>query len=197
MKTLIQNIKTSIVVTLFFAIILGIIYPISVWIVGKIIFPNQANGSLIINNKGEIIGSKLIGQQFVSSKYFHPRPSLAGTGYDAIASGGSNLGPTSQKLADTIEQRIADYRQENNLDLSAKIPVDAVTASASGLDPEISFENATIQAARVARARNIDVFKVNESIRKNIRKSEFGIFGEAGVNVLLLNMDLDNAYPVK
>ncbi len=197
MRTLFRDIKTSIIATLFFAVILGGLYPFGVWVVGRLLFPHQTNGSLITNNKGEVIGSELIGQQFISPKYFHPRPSTAGNGYNAIASGGSNLGPTSQKLAGLIKQRVADYRKENNLDLSVKIPADAVTASASGLDQEISVANAAIQATHVAQARKIEVSKVNELVAKHIEKRDLGVLGEPGVNVLSLNIDLDNVYPVK
>ncbi len=196
MKSFLNNLKISVIATIFFAILLGLFYPLAVWAVGLGLFPQQANGSLITNSQGQIIGSQLIGQQFAGAQYFHPRPSAAGAGYDPTASGGSNLGPTSKKLNDQIAQRIADYRTENNLAPNAQVPADAVTASASGLDPEISLRNAQIQAARVAKARNIDISKVQPLIDKNTIQPSLGIFGEAGVNVLTsLNIDLDNTFP--
>jgi K+-transporting ATPase ATPase C chain len=133
----------------------------------------------------------LIGQNFSAAKYFHPRPSAAGNGYDSLNSGGSNLGPTSQKLADTIQQNVADYRAQNGLASNAPVPADAVTASASGLDPHISVENARLQAARVAEARGLKKEDVLALAAQYTDPPDFGILGDAGVNVLRLNLALD------
>jgi K+-transporting ATPase ATPase C chain len=155
------------------------------------LFPSKANGSLIVDAKGTVLGSKLIGQSFSADKYFHPRPSAAGNGYDGLSSSGSNLGPTSKKLADSIAQNIADYRSQNGLASNAPVPADAVTASGSGLDPHISLQNAEIQAARVAKARSTTIEKVRTLIHSSVDPSDFGFLGEPGVNVLQLNLALD------
>jgi K+-transporting ATPase ATPase C chain len=147
------------------------------------LFPSKANGSLIVDAKGTVLGSKLIGQSFSADKYFHPRPSAAGNGYDGLSSSGSNLGPTSKKLA--------DYRSQNGLASNAPVPADAVTASGSGLDPHISLQNAEIQAARVAKARSTTIEKVRTLIHSSVDPSDFGFLGEPGVNVLQLNLALD------
>jgi K+-transporting ATPase ATPase C chain len=191
MQKLINDIRISAIATLLFAVLLGGAYPLAVWAVGTVVFPHQAEGSLIIGADGRIVGSSLIGQTFTAEKYFHSRPSLAGAGYDATESGGSNFGPTSQKLADEIRQRVANYRAENKLAADAAVPADAVTASASGLDPEISAANARLQAARVAAARGMTVGQVAGLIDANTENRDLGVFGEPGVNVLLLNMELD------
>ena len=197
MKEFLQQIKISIIATLVFAVVLCGIYPLLVWAFGQALFPFQANGSLITNSSGRVVGSILIGQNFTGPQYFEPRPSYAGAGYDPTASGGSNLGPTSQKLATNIEQAIAAYRAENNLSTSTAIPADAVTGSASGLDPDISITNADIQAPRVAKARNANVADVQALINQNIDGRSLGIFGDSGVNVLMLNITLDQKYPVQ
>jgi len=137
-------------------------------------------------------GSALLGQGFSAAKYFHPRPSAAGNGYDAANSSGSNLGPTSKKLSDAIAQRIADYRMENELKDSDPVPADAVTASGSGLDPHISLRNAGLQAGRVARERGLSEEQVRDLISRNTDPASIGVFGEPGVNVLKLNLALDN-----
>ena len=157
----------------------------------KLCFPDKANGSLIVDKDGTVRGSTLLGQNFTADKYFHPRPSAAGNGYDAANSGGSNLGPTSQKLNDAIKDRIATYRKENGLLDTEPVPADAVTASGSGLDPHISLRNAELQLARVAKARNLDEAQVRELIARSTDQSDFGILGEPGVNVLKLNLALD------
>jgi K+-transporting ATPase ATPase C chain len=144
-----------------------------------------------LDKDGTVRGSKLLGQSFTDAKYFHPRPSAAGNGYDAASSGGSNLGPTSQKLNDAIKDRIAAYRAENGLKETDAIPADAVTASGSGLDPHVSLRNAELQAPRVAKARNVAVEKIRELVRANTNPADWGIFGEPGVNVLELNLALD------
>ena len=139
-------------------------------------------------------GSRLLGQEFVDAKYFHPRPSAAGNGYDATSSGGSNLGPTSRKLNDAIKERLAAYRAENGLSESAPVPADAVTASGSGLDPHISLQNAELQTPRVVKARGVAEERVRELIRQNTNGRDFGVFGEPGVNVLQLNRALDRLH---
>jgi len=190
MKNLFKEIRISLVATLFLAIILCGIYPALVWVAAQAIFHNESNGSLIIRN-GRIVGSSLLAQRFTGAKYFHPRPSAAGAGYDATSSGGSNLGPLSKKLMEDIGQRVRGYRAENNLPPEAKVPADAVTASASGLDPHISLENAVIQAARVARARGLGEESVKRKIAAHVEGRTLGIFGEPRLNVLLLNLELD------
>jgi potassium-transporting ATPase KdpC subunit len=137
------------------------------------------------------VGSNLLSQGFTDPKYFHPRPSAAGQGYDAAGSGGSNLGPTSKKLVDGVRQRVVDYRIENGLGADAMVPADAVTASASGLDPHISVENALLQARRVSKARSLAVELVRERIYAHTEGRTLGILGEPRVNVLILNLDLD------
>jgi K+-transporting ATPase ATPase C chain len=136
-------------------------------------------------------GSRLIGQPFTADKYFHPRPSSAGNGYDPTSSGGSNLGPTSQKLRDAVAQNVADYRTQNGMATNAPVPADAVTGSASGLDPHISLENARLQADRVAKARSLSIEKVHELIQQNTDPADLGFLGDPGVNVLRLNLALD------
>jgi len=149
-------------------------------------FRTRRTGSLIVSKDGKVLGSELLAQSFTSAKYFHPRPSAAGTGYDATSSGGTNFGPTSQKLMDSIKAAVAQYRTENGLPADALVPGDAVTSSASGLDPHISVKNARLQTARVAKARNLNVEKVLELVEKYTDHRQLGLFGEDGVNVLRL-----------
>jgi len=156
-----------------------------------LLFRDQANGSLITGADGSVRGSKLLGQSFSDAKYFRPRPSAAGNGYDAASSGGSNLGPTSQKLNDAIKDRVAAYRKENGLSENDSLPADAVTASGSGLDPQISLRNAELQTRRIAKARGLSEQKVRELIQENTDGRDLGVFGEPGVNVLNLNLALD------
>ena len=186
-------------VTLALAVVCCGIYPVVVFGIGQLAFRDQANGSLIVDKDGTTIhGSRLIGQQFTADKYFHTRPSDAGANgmaYDPTASGGSNLGPTSQKLHDTIAQAVADYRTQNGLATNAPVPADAVTASASGLDPHISLRNAELQTPRVAKARGLSEDKVRELIRANTDAPSLGFLGEPGVNVLCLNLALDAQAP--
>jgi K+-transporting ATPase ATPase C chain len=192
MKTLLLDIKTSIIATIVLAVICSGLYPVVIWALGQVIFPFQANGSLIEAKDGTVVGSALLAQGFSGEKYFHPRPSAAGTGYDPTASGGSNLGPTSKKLIDGIKQNVEDYRKENGLADNILIPADAVTASASGLDPHISAENASLQAPRVAKARGLDVAVVRKAIEAATEHAFLRIGGEPGVNVLKLNLALDS-----
>ena len=155
MKTIVKEIITSILATLLLAVVLCGIYPLVVWGIAQVAFHDKANGSLIIEKDGTVRGSKLLGQNFTAEKYFHPRPSAAGNGYDAANSSGSNLGPTSQKLNDSIKGNIEAYRKENGLKETDPVPADAVTASGSGLDPHISLRNAEFQVTRVAKARGV------------------------------------------
>lgn len=177
--------------TLVLAVVCCGIYPLIVFGIGQAAFHDKANGSLIVEKDGTIRGSKLLGQGFTAEKYFHPRPSAAGNGYDAANSSGSNLGPTSQKLNDAIKGNIESYRKENGLKETDSVPADAVTASGSGLDPHISLRNAEFQTARVAKARNLGEDKVRAMIQQNTDGADLGILGDAGVNVLKLNLALD------
>lgn len=258
-RGILHHLRVSIVATLVLAVICCGVYPLVVWGLSQAIFRDKANGSLIKDDKGQVIGSRLIGQSFTDAKYFHPRPSSAGSGYDATASGGSNLGPTSAKLLngttkpttqpnpkggdplpgpdavdfDGVKLRILLYCQENNIALlepsqplktfvddkgnydqvklikafnddtapltfkpAKEIPADAVTGSASGLDPHISLANAAIQVARVAEARKVKPEQVQKLVDENTDGRGLGFLGEPGVNVLTLNLALDKAYPV-
>ncbi|HTA30320.1 MAG TPA: K(+)-transporting ATPase subunit C [Candidatus Cybelea sp.] len=191
MKEFISQLRGAIMSTLVLAAVCCGIYPAVVCGLGQALFGDKANGSLIIDSKGVIRGSKLIGQNFTGAKYFHPRPSAAGNGYDPTSSGGSNLGPTSKKLADGITQNVADYRSQNGLATNAPVPADAVTASASGLDPHISLQNAQMQIPRVAKERGMKVEELNALIGQYTDPPDLGFLGEAGVNVLRLNLALD------
>jgi K+-transporting ATPase ATPase C chain len=190
MKDFMRELRISLIATLSLAILLCGIYPLIVWVLAQGLFPGKANGSLVMR-EGKVVGSTLMSQAFFDSKYFHPRPSAAGRGYDANRSGGSNLGPTSKKLIDTVRQRVDEYRRENHLAPDVLIPADAVTASASGLDPHISVKNALLQAKRVAEARGLSVGQVIREIETHREGRTFGVLGEPRVNVLMLNLDLD------
>ena len=192
MKNLLAEVRPAIVSTLVIAGVCCGFYPLAVTGISKLAFAHQADGSLIRDHNGAIVGSSLLGQNFTGERYFHPRPSAAGaTGYDAANSGGSNLGPTSQKLADSIKERVAAYRASNGLAADQAVPADAVTASASGLDPHISPANAALQLARVSKARSLAPATVLALITVNTDPAGFGILGEDGVNVLKLNIALD------
>jgi K+-transporting ATPase ATPase C chain len=191
MKELFSEIRGAVMSTLVLAVVCCGIYPLIVFGIGQAAFHDKANGSLIVEKDGTIRGSKLLGQGFTAEKYFHPRPSAAGNGYDAANSSGSNLGPTSQKLNDAIKGNIESYRKENGLKETDSVPADAVTASGSGLDPHISLRNAEFQTARVAKARNLGEDKVRAMIQQNTDGADLGILGDAGVNVLKLNLALD------
>lgn len=190
MKELLSEFRRAACATLALAVVCCGLYPLIVFGIGQLLFPDKANGSLIVD-AGGIRGSRLIGQPFTADKYFHPRPSSAGNGYDPTSSGGSNLGPTSQKLRDAIAQNLADYRTQNGLATNAPVPADAVTSSGSGLDPHISSENARLQADRVAKARGLTPEHVRELILQNTDHASLGILGDPGVNVLMLNLALD------
>jgi len=191
MKNFLAEIRSAVLVTLVFAVVCCGLYPLVVFGIAQVVFQEKANGSLIVDKNGTVRGSRLLGQGFTADKYFHPRPSAAGNGYDASNSSGSNLGPTSQKLHDNIAQNVADYRSQNGLATNAVVPADAVTASGSGLDPHISVRNAELQAPRVAKARNVAVERILELVRANTGLADLGILGEARVNVLELNLALD------
>ena len=191
MKNLFSEIRGAVVSTLVLAVVCCGLYPLVVWGIAQVAFHDKANGSLIIEKDGTVRGSKLLGQNFTAEKYFHPRPSAAGNGYDATSSGGSNLGPTSQKLNDSIKGNIETYRKENGLKETDPVPADAVTASGSGLDSHISLRNAEFQVTRVAKARGLNEVKVRELIVKFTDQPDLGILGDAGVNVLSLNLALD------
>jgi potassium-transporting ATPase KdpC subunit len=192
MKNIFAEFGRSIVATIFFAVILCGVYPLIVFGAAKLLFPHQAGGSLLVDKSGTIRGSALLAQNFTGAQYFHPRPSAAGAnGFDATSSSGSNLGPTSSNLVANITQNIANYRAENNLGTNAPVPADAVTASASGLDPHISPANAEIQTPRVAKTRGLSEDRVRELVRQNTSGRDLGLFGEPRVNVMMLNFTLD------
>ena len=191
MKTIFAEFGRSIVATIFFAVILCGVYPLVVFTAGQLLFPHQANGSLLVDKSG-VRGSALLAQNFTGAKYFHPRPSAAGAnGYDATSYGGSNLGPTSSNLVANITQNIATYRAENGLATNTPVPADAVTASGSGLDPNISLANAELQISRVARARGLSEARIHELVQQNTHGRDLGVFGEPRVNVMTLNFALD------
>jgi K+-transporting ATPase ATPase C chain len=186
---LIVAMKFTLITTLLF----GLVYPLALTGLSQLLFPKQANGSLIEKN-GQVVGSQLIGQAFTSDRYFHPRPSAAGTGYDPTASSGSNLGPTNKQLVDRVKQDVAKLQQENP---GVPIPADLVTSSGSGLDPDISPAAAEFQIPRVARARGISVETLRPLVARHTQQRQWGILGEARVNVLELNLDLDASFPAK
>jgi potassium-transporting ATPase KdpC subunit len=190
MKKIIIEIKTAVIMTLIIGIICCGIYPALVWGLAQGLFNDKANGSLVIMDS-KIAGSKLLAQGFSGDVYFHPRPSAAGSGYDAAGSGGSNLGPLSKKLYDSAKQRADAYRRINGLTPNAEVPADAVTASASGLDPHISPRNALIQAKRVAKERSLSEEIVRKLVEHNTMGRQLGVFGEPRVNVLMLNLELN------
>jgi K+-transporting ATPase ATPase C chain len=193
MKTILSHLRGAVFGTLVLAVVTCGLYPLVVWGIAQVAYPHQANGSLILDTNGTVRGSALLAQGFRSDRYFHPRPSAAGAnGYDATSSGGSNLGPTSQKLRDQLQERITAYRAVNGLKQTDLVPADAVTASASGLDPQISVRNAELQAARVAKARGVAEEKVRELVVRFTDDPGLGILGEAGVRVLELNLALDS-----
>ncbi len=212
MKTLLTELKISLLLTLVFTVLLCGAYPLAVWGAAQALFSYKANGSLIVDKDGTVRGSALLAQNFSSDKYFQPRPSAAGNGYDATSSGGTNLGPTSAKLAngvhakdangkdvsdpnnfDGIKDLVAAYRASNGLKDTDSVPADAVTRSGSGLDPHISVSNALIQAPRVAKARGLSLERVQSLVSAYTEGRDLGVLGEPGVNVLRLNVALDTA----
>ncbi len=193
MTMLRKQIWPAIAMTLVLCVITGVIYPGVVTGLAQVLFPRQANGSLVSVN-GRVVGSALIGQPFTRPEYFHSRPSAAGNGYDATSSGGTNKGPTDAKLADTLIAQAVDSVIKNDGAVKGRIPSDMVTSSASGLDPDISPANAYQQVARVANARRADPAAVRALVERRVEGRQFGFFGEPRVNVLLLNIALDSAF---
>jgi K+-transporting ATPase ATPase C chain len=191
MKMLLSHLRSSIMAAVVLAVVCCGLYPLVVFGLSQVLFHDKANGSLITDASGNVRGSRLLGQPFAADKYFHPRPSVAGAGYDSMSSGGSNLGPTSQKLYDSLTNRIAAYRAENGLPASNSVPADAVTASGSGLDPHIGVANAELQARRVAKARGFPESAVHDLVKQHTAPRDLGVFGEPVVNVLELNLALD------
>ncbi len=191
-----RQLITGLMMTLSMVVLVGLAYPLAMTGIAQGLMSRQANGSFVKDN-GRVVGSSLIGQNFLlksgapDPRYFQPRPSAAGTGYDAMSSGGSNLGPSSTELISDVAKRVAAYRALNGLPAKASVPVDAVTASSSGLDPDISVANAKLQAPRVARARNIPVSQVLALVDAHTDSHSLGILGEKTVNVLDLNLALD------
>ena len=184
-------VRPALVLTVFFVSLTGLAFPGVIWVIGQLALPHQANGSLVEDARGSPVGSELLGQTFTRPGYFHPRPSVAGSGYDAANSGGTNLGPTSAKLVRDLRELARAYRDENGLSPDTLLPADAVARSASGLDPNISPANAELQAARVARARSLSAERVRELVSTHTQGRDLGLLGEPRVNVLSLNLALD------
>ena len=204
---MLRQLRPAIVSVLTLTVLFGLIFPVAITAMTRVMFHHQADGSLIVRG-GRVIGSELIGQSFSAPRYFHPRPSAAGSGYDASASSGTNLGPTSDKLINGIHKKLPDgqddpgnfngigdlavaYRTENGLPAGSSVPADAVTRSASGLDPDISPANAALQSARVAKARGLTPDAIMRLVESNTQGRQFGVLGEPRVNVLRLNLALD------
>lgn len=194
MRTYMRQLAPASIAVVVFTLICGVAYPLLATAVAQIAFDHQADGSLI-EHDGRVVGSELIGQVFTDAKYFHGRPSGAGDGYDGSASSGSNLGPTNPELLETVAARAVAYRAENGLASDAMVPVDAVTASGSGLDPHISVANAQVQAVRVASSRGLAVITVIELVHDYTEGRDLGVLGEPGVNVVRLNVALDDLAP--
>lgn len=190
MNAFLRQLRPAFLAVVAFTVICGLAYPLAVTAIAQVGWKDKANGSLIERN-GVVVGSKLFGQQFTSPQYFHPRPSAAGDGYDGAASSGSNFGPTNEDYLSTVADRVAAYRKENGLGPTELVPVDAVTASGSGLDPEISVRNAELQAPRVAEARGLELDDVLALIKEHTSERPLGVLGDPGVNVLELNLALD------
>jgi len=186
-----NQLRPAIAVTVVIMLVTGFVYPGVVTVVAQLLFPRQANGSLITRN-GQVVGSELIAQQFARAEYFHARPSAAGNGYDAAASSGTNKGPTDVKLADTLVAQAVDSAVKLDGAVRGHVPSDLVTSSGSGLDPQISPASAFLQVARVARARGLDTTLVRGLVERHIEGRQFGFLGEPRVNVLLLNLALDS-----
>jgi potassium-transporting ATPase KdpC subunit len=185
-----RQLRPALVILVLFTILTGVLYPLAITGIGQALFGHEADGSLV-EVDGRAVGSSLIGQQFVSPQYFWPRPSAAGAGYDPTTSSGSNLGPTNPELLDAVQGRAAAYRAANGLAAEVAVPVDAVTASASGLDPQISVANARLQAPRVARERGMPPDEVLALVEEHTSDRPLGFLGDPGVNVLELNIALD------
>ena len=192
MRVFLRQLRPAIVALLMFTILTGLVYPMVITGFAQLGFKDKANGSLV-SKGGVAVGSSLIGQAFTDPIYLHPRPSAAGTdGYDGSASSGSNLGPTNTDFLTTVAKRVTDYRTENQLSATQLVPVDAVTASASGLDPLVSIANARLQVSRIAAARHLSVDKVLAVVAATTTSRPLGMFGDVGVNVLQVNLALDS-----
>lgn len=187
-----NQLRPAIVMTLLLCVITGLAYPAAITAIGQVLFPRQANGSLIRNDKGEVVGSALIGQRFARAEYFHPRPSAAGNGYDDTLSAGTNKGPTDRKLADTLIAGAVDSAVKLDGAVKGHVPSDLTTSSGSGLDPHVSPASALLQVARVAHARGLDSAVVRVLVERHVEERQFGFFGEPRVNVLRLNLALDS-----
>jgi K+-transporting ATPase ATPase C chain len=185
-----RQLLPAILTFLALTLLVGVVYPLVVTGVSQIAFGDRAGGSLV-RRDGVVVGSSLLGQQFTGEEWFRPRPSAAGDGYDGASSSASNLGPTNPDLLGAIEDRVTAYREQNGIDASAMVPVDAVTTSGSGLDPDISPANARLQAPRVARARGLELARVLELVEEHTHDRTLGFMGEPRVNVLALNLALD------
>jgi len=188
-----RNLISAVLMTIVTTLLLGVIYPLAITALAQVTFPNQANGQLIERN-GTVIGSRIIGQGFSSPGYFRPRPSAAGTGYDAANSAGSQLGPTNKKLIDAVKANVDTARKENP---NAPVPIDLVTTSASGIDPHISPAAADFEVSRVALERGLSETDVRRLVESNTEGRQLGFLGEPRVNVLELNIALDSQYPIK
>lgn len=191
MPTLMRQLRPALIAMVAFTLLLGVAYPLVVTGISQVLFHDKANGSLI-ERDGVVVGSSLLGQNFTSPRYFHPRPSAAGDGYDGTASSGSNLGPTNPDFLQSVAERVGAYRAENGLGGDVLVPVDAVTASGSGLDPQISVRNARLQAPRVAYERGLEVDVVLMAIDAHTSSRPLAVLGDPGVNVLELNLSLDD-----
>jgi potassium-transporting ATPase KdpC subunit len=189
-QSTLSHIVTAVLYTVASVILLGLIYPVAIWALGTVLFHHQAEGSPVYDRNGKLIGSTLVGQLWTKPQYFHGRPSAAGKGYDPTSTGGTNLGPTSKKLLDATKSAIAALRKENP-DATGPIPMDLVTSSASGIDPDISPEGAAFQAPRVANARGMALERVREIVAAHVVPRQFGFLGEPHVNVFELNRALD------
>jgi potassium-transporting ATPase KdpC subunit len=190
-----EHLRVAVVSVISLTLVTGCIFPLVLFAVGRLLYPGQAAGSLVTRN-GVVIGSRLIGQNFVRPEYFHPRPSVAGTGYDATSSGGTNLGPSNPKLIEGVQQLADDYRGNNGLSQDADVPIDAVTRSGSGLDPHISPRNAALQVPRVARARHLSEEAVRHLLADHTEGPQLGFMGQPRVSVLELNLALDRVAPL-
>jgi len=190
-----EQILPGLRIKLFLTVVLGVVYPLVMTGISQVIFPKQANGSLMTRND-KVIGSELIGQNFSKPEYFQPRPSAAGMGYDATASSGSNYGPTNKKLIDRVKASVDQFHKDNP-DFTGPIPADLLTASGSGLDPHISPDSARAQIARVAKARGISADQLNQLIDQSNEGPDLGLLGEPRVNVLKLNLALDQKFSRK